>query len=287
MTQRLDALSIKQINGTDEAELAIIQNQLIENIERTAISVLLKNQNLSGNPEAGSVEVKRHANALSAPYGTARAAAAGVDVKEDKVIILLDQDKEIVEEIEYKDVVAYGVGGMLQRRSGNHGRSMIRELDRAFFAEAVTSGTEFTPSVAADEFRKEVGELLVDLQTTENDFVDGVELEDLRLVLSVEAHDELSNEIVELSAASNITTADGAVGLFKGVPVYVSSRLPAGVKAIGMVRDSVAQPVLFDEYKVEEIPLSKAVGVALFYTYGTKAVTPDLIKYIGTVETED
>ena len=284
MTIRQDALSIKKINGTDEAELAIVQNQIVENIERSAISVLLKNQNLSGNPASGSVETKRFKNSASADYGTARTAAAGTKVSEDKIVIYLDQDKEIVEEIEYKDVVAYGVAGMLSRRVRNHASSMIRELDRAFFAEAVAEGTKFTPSVAADEFRKEVGELLVSLQTTSNDFVDGVELEDLRLVLSVEAHDALSNEIVELSAASNITTADGAVGLFKGVPVYVSNRLPAGVKAIGMVRDSVAQPVLFEEYKVEEIPLSKAIGASLFYTYGTEAVTPDLIKYLGTPE---
>ena len=284
MTIRQDALSIKKINGTDPAELAIVQNQIIENIERSAISILLKNQNLSGNPASGSVETKRFRNSASAAYGTARAAGAGVKVREDKITIFLDQDREIVEEIEYKDVVAYGVAGMLSRRARNHASSMVRELDRAFFAKSVAAGTEFTPSAGADEFRKEVGELLVDLQITSNNFVDGVELEDLRLVLSVEAHDELSNEIVELSAASNITTADGAVGLFKGVPVYVTNRLPAGVKALGMVRDSVAQPVLFEEFKVEEIQLSKAIGASLFYTYGTEAVTPDLIKYIGTPE---
>jgi len=50
MTIRQDALSIKQINGTAAADLAIVQNQIIENIERSAISVMLKNQNLSGNP---------------------------------------------------------------------------------------------------------------------------------------------------------------------------------------------------------------------------------------------
>ena len=78
MTIRQDALSIKKINGTDEAELAVVQNQIIENIERSAISVMLKNQNLSGNPQSGSVETKRFRNSASVAYGTARAAAAWV-----------------------------------------------------------------------------------------------------------------------------------------------------------------------------------------------------------------
>ena len=56
MTIRQDALSIKKINGTDEAELAVVQNQIIENIERSAISVMLKNQNLSGNIVTGKQE---------------------------------------------------------------------------------------------------------------------------------------------------------------------------------------------------------------------------------------
>lgn len=280
MTIRQDASSIKQINGTDAADLAIVQNQIIENIERSAISVMLKNQNLSGNPQSGSVETKRFRNSASAAYGTARTAAAGVDVREDKVVIYLDQDKEIVEEIEHKDVVAYGVADMLNRRSRNHSGSMIRELDRAFFSTAVTGGTLFTPTVGATTLKMKIDEALVALQTVSNNFVDGVELEDIRLVLSVAGHSLLKNEIIALES-SHITTADGAVGLYAGVPVYVTNRLPVGTQAILMVRDSIAQPVLFEEYKVEEIPLSKAVGVSLFYTYGTKVVTPELVLHLA------
>ncbi len=279
MTQRLDARSIKQLNGTVDAELAIIQNQIIENIERSAISVMLKNNNLSGNPEAGSMEVKRYANALSQAYGTARAAQAGVNLKEDKVIVLLDQDREIVEEIAKKDVVAIGIPAMVEKRVGNQTKSVVRELDRAFFAEAVTSGTAFTPAVGVTALADQISDMSVALQETLNPFVDGIDLEDLRLVLSVASHKALKSEILALES-SHITTADGAIGLYDGLPVYVSNRLPAGVKAILMVIDSVAQPVLFQELQVEKVPFSVDTAVGNYYTFGTKAVTPDLIRYL-------
>ena len=281
MTIRQDALSIKKINGTDEAELAIIQNQIIENVERSAISAMLKNRELSGNPQAGSMEVKRYANALSQAYGTARAAGAGNNVKEDKVIVFLDKDREIVEELAKKDVDAIGVPAIIEKRAGNQTKSLIRELDRSFFAEAVAGGSEFTPAVGVTALGEQISDMSVALQETLNNFVDGVDLEDLRLVLSVSSHKALKSEILALES-SHLTTADGAIGLYDGLPVYVSNRLPAGVKAILMVRDSVAQPVLFQELKVETIPFSVDTAVGNYYTYGTKAVTPDLIKYLGT-----
>ena len=279
MTQRLDARSIKQLNGTVEAELAIIQNQIIENIERSAISVMLKNNNLSGSPEAGSMEVKRYANALSQAYGTARAAQAGVNLKEDKVIVLLNQDREIVEEIAKKDVVAIGIPAMIEKRVGNQTKSVVRELDRAFFAEAVAGGTAFTPAVGVTALADQISDMSVALQETLNPFVDGIDLEDLRLVLSVASHKALKSEILALES-SHLTTADGAIGLYDGLPVYVSNRLPAGVKAILMVIDSIAQPVLFQELQVEKVPFSVDTAVGNYYTFGTKAVTPDLIRYL-------
>jgi hypothetical protein len=279
MTQRLDAKSIKQLNGTDEALLAIIQNKIIENIERSAVSVMLKNKNLSGNPEAGSVEVKRFANALSQAYGTARTAGSGVNVKEDKVIILLDKDREIVEEIAKKDEVAYGIPAMIEKRINAQSKSAARELDRAFFTESVAGGTEFTPTVGATTLKAKIDEMSVSLQETLNQFVDGVDLEDLRLVLSVKTHDELKNEIIVLES-SHLTTADGAVGLYAGIPVYISNRLPVGTKAILMVVDSVAQPVLFNDLVVGAVPFGVDTWVGNFYTFGTKVVTPDLILYL-------
>jgi len=62
-----------------------------------------------------------------------------------------------------------------------------------------------------------------------------------------------------------------------GVECKSSVHMPAGVPFILQVTGAVAQPVMSDQYKAEKIPLSEAYGVELFYHYGTKAVTPDLI----------
>lgn len=280
-TVREDALNIVQVvDGTTAAELAVLQNKVIENIEKSAVSVFLKNVDLSGNPAAGSVEAKRFKNSASAAYGTARAAGAGVAVEEDKVTIYLDTDKEIVEEFEYKDIVAYGIPALMEKRVANQSRSMIRELDRAFFLEAWNEGAVYAPTVEATDIRLELEELIVSIEKTENDFVDGVEREDIALVLSIDTHSVLRNEIDELPASHMLTNA-GAIGMWHGVAIFTTHRMPDGVEAMGMVYGSVGQPVLFQDYQTEKIPLSTAYAVSLFYTYGTKAVTPDLIQYLG------
>ena len=281
-TQRQPALNIDiyQITPEEKAELQIIQNKVIENLQRSAVSVFLKNKDLSGNPRAGSVEAKRFKNSASEKYGTARRDQAGVSVKEDKVIIFLDTDREIVEEVEKKDIVAYGIPNLVSRRSLNHTRSLWRELDRAFFLEAVSKGSHFTPSGGSLDDREAIEQLIVKLETVENDFIDGVERDLIALTLSVQKHSDLRLEIDELPTG-HILTDIGAVGLYHEVPVFVSNRLPQGVDAVVMVFGAVAQPVLFEDYDFNKIGLSNAYAIELYYTYGTKAVTPDLIFYLG------
>lgn len=48
-------------------------------------------------------------------------------------------------------------------------------------------------------------------------------------------------------------------------------------KILVMVDGAIAQPVMSDPYNAEKIPLSNAYGIELFYHFGTKSVTPDLI----------
>ena len=79
---------------------------------------------------------------------------------------------------------------------------------------------------------------------------------------------------------------NSAIGSYHGVTIYTSNRLPSGVDAIGMRYDSIAQPCTVSQYSPEKIPLSNDYAVSLFYDYGTKAVTPDLIRYIGTTPSE-
>ena len=84
--------------------LAELYGKVIENVQKALVSSGMKNTDLSGDPVSGSVEAKRFANATSKDYGTARAAGKGDAVKASPVTIVIDQDKEIVEELEEKDI---------------------------------------------------------------------------------------------------------------------------------------------------------------------------------------
>ena len=95
--------------------LSELYGRVIQNIMKSLVSTGLKNQDLSGDPKSGSVEVKRFANAQPKDYGTARAAGKGDAVKAEPITVSINKDKEIVEEIEEKDTVwtALLIGGRI------------------------------------------------------------------------------------------------------------------------------------------------------------------------------
>lgn len=253
--------------------LAEEYGKVIENIEKTAISGQLKNTDLSGTPTSGTVEAKRFVNASSKAYGTARAANKGDAVKAKPVTVAIDTDKEIIEEIEQKDVSLYGVDSVVSRRVANHGKSMTRELERAFFNEAATSGATFTTTETA--VNKKIEALIQQIETTKNDYVDGVDRDMISVVLDTATYGEM-REYLD-SGKANVETDVEAFGRYHGVRIYSSVYLPSDVKAIAMVDGSVAQPVLPTIQNPTKIQLSNAIGFGIFYSYGTKAVMPDLI----------
>ncbi len=112
--------------------LSELYGKVIENVQKTLVSAGMKNTDLSGDPASGSVEAKRLANATSQDYGTARTNGKGNAVKASTVTVAIDQDKEIVEELEEKDIKLYGVDGVLEKRTQNHVLRMAAELDTAF-----------------------------------------------------------------------------------------------------------------------------------------------------------
>lgn len=261
---------------TDEGNdfLAEQYGKVIENIEKTTISGALKNTDLSGTPTSGSVEAKRFTNAESKDYGTARAANKGDQVKAKPVTVKIDVDKEIVEEIEEKDVSLYGVDSVVEKRTANHGKSMRRELERAFFKEATTAGTELVTDKAV--INEKVEALIQQIENTKNEFVDGVDRELISVTLSTAKYGEM-RDFLDKSQNSNVDTSKAEFGTFHGVRIYSSVYLPEGTDMVAMVDGSIAQPVLPTVAKPEKIQLSNAIGFGLFYSYGTKAVTPDLI----------
>ena len=89
-----------------EGGLALLAQQyrvVIENVENAMLSTALKNQDLSGDFDAGSVEAKRFANALSEQYGTAAANGIGADIRVQPVNVPINQHREIIENLEKYD----------------------------------------------------------------------------------------------------------------------------------------------------------------------------------------
>lgn len=271
---RIEALNILMESGGKEY-LAELYGRVIEGVQKALISGGMKNMDLSGDPVSGTVEAKRFVNATSKAYGTARAAGKGDTVKAQPVTVALDKDKEIVEELEQKDVRLYGVDGVLDRRATNHILRMAAELDNAFFAAAETAATEVDlAGITAIEDQLET--VIQACENTKNDFVDGVPRSMMNLVCSTAVYGKIRNALDKLARANVDTSAEEFLG-WHGVRAYSCVNLPTGCDFLVMVDGAVAQPVMADQYVAEKIPLSNAYGVSLFYHYGTKVVTPDLI----------
>ena len=270
---------ITSLNILLEAEgkdyLSELYSAVIQNVMKSLVSVGLKNENLSGDPTSGSVEAKRFANATPKPYGTARAAGKGDAVKARPVTVVIDQDQEIIEEIEEKDIRLYGVDGLLDRRARNHVLRMAAELDTAFFAAAYADSTDVVIN-ESDPIEDQLEDIIQACENTKNNFVDGVPRAMMHLVCSTKVYGAIRKELDKRSNPNVDTTAEEFY-TWHGVEVKSCVHLPAGCRFLLMVTGSVAQPVMTNQYTAEKVNLSEAYAVELFYHYGTKVVTPDLI----------
>lgn len=284
---RTNAISLLSAASTP-ATLEEIYGLVIENVQKSTLSTALKSQMYTGNPASGSVEFKRFVNSASKVYGTARTAGKGDKITAPPTTVNLSNHKEIVEEVAKFDIDTFGVADIMRRRADNHVMSMSAELDRAFFTEANTSGTAFTPASGVTDIQNIVESMIQTLETTKNDYVDGVDRSMMDLVLTPAKYGEL-RLYLDTQSNPDVDTAAEEFGLYHGVRVYSCTRMPADgsnvTNAILMVRGAVAQPVVVNQYGApEKIPLSNDYAVSLFYDYGTKALTSDLIyKWVTTV----
>ena len=259
-----------------KAYLAELYGSTIEGVMKSLVSAGMKNTELSGNPAAGTVEAKRFANATPQDYGTARKNGKGNAVKAATVTVAIDKDKEIVEELEEKDISLYGVEGVLDKRGKNHVIRMASALDTEFFQVAADAAVEVEVDLASSPIEDILEAVIQECENTQNEFVDGVPRAFMHLTLNTAYYGKVRNNL-DKQTRSNVDTGDEEFYVWHGVETKSSVHLPAGVPFILQVTGSVAQPVMSDQYKAEKIPLSEAYGVELFYHYGTKAVTPDLI----------
>lgn len=287
---KTDALSIYLSDGSTLDKLQELYGGVIENVQKTALSQILKNPNYSGDPRSGSVEYKRLANSISNPYGTARAAKVGNKVLNTSVIVNINQKEEIVEEIEMIDVDLYGVEGMIARRQRDHIQTMSRVLDNAFFKEMITAATEITP--VATTVQGKLEELIQSVESVSNTFVDGLD-RSMLVVTVTPAIYSLLRDYLDTIYNTNLDTTKQEIQMFHGVRILSNYRQTITEPVAGddpnvwsadylcMYDGSMGQPVRTYPYQPQRIEFSNSIGVPLFYTYGVKAITPDLIKGIN------
>ena len=270
---RISSLNVL-LTTTGKDYLAEQYGAVIANVQKACISQILKNMDLSGTPGAGTYEAKRFVNKTSKSYGTARAAGKGEGVKVEPVTVPVSVDKEIVVEVEQKDVTLYGVDALVEREAASAQKAMVRELERAFFAAANTAGTAYTPAAGTTAAADIAEGLIQSVETVNNDYVDGVERDMIHVVCSPAFYGQLRTYFDKVEQGG---AAAESFGTFHGVKFYSSVYLPQGVDAIAMCEGSVAQPVLPTVAPAERIQLSNAIGFGIFFSYGTTAVMPDLI----------
>lgn len=268
---RQDALNI-YVNGETKDKLAETYGEVIEAVQKGAISEQIKNKNYSGDATTGTVEINRFKNATINDLGTARTGGKGDALDNGgKVVVSVDTDKEIVEELAKKDVKLFGLAGMAERRKANHIKRMIAYLDKEFFACAEKEGSAvvLTKTAVAEKLE----ELILAVETTTNDFVDGVDRDMIVVTVTPAVYSAVQNYIDSVPNSISGLNDD----LFHKVRIFSNHRQTK--PAIAMIDGAVAQLVVTDEYDAEKIPLSNDIALELFFSKGTKAVMPDLIKY--------
>lgn len=280
---------------TTKVDLAELSGLVISNIQKDTLSQGLKSQAYTGNPASGSVEFKRFKNSASQVYGTARAAGKGDAITVPPTTVNLNVHKEIVEEAAKFDIDTFGVGNIMARRADNHVDTVAAEFDTAFFECAVDEGSAFTPANGAG-IEEILESIIQEIETVKNEYVRGVPRNLIRLVLDPVTYGQARNYLDQNTGNANVDTAAEEFAIFHGVKVYSSINLPVTSDAsastvtttriVAMIEGAIAQPAVIYPYKdPEKIPLSNDYGVSMFFDYGTKALTPDLIFYYNTTVT--
>ena len=276
-TTRIESLNVL-LDGSASGKMLLKEayDGVIANVQKNTVSSRIKNTDLSGDPDSGTVEAKRFANASSQDYGTARTAGKGNAVKGKTVTIAIDQNKEFIEEIEEKDIRLLGVDGLIAKRSANHANRMAAELDQKFFEVGKTEGTQFKPAAAVTDIQAIVEAAILQMEKLKNNYIDGLDRSMLSITFDPDTYSAM-RMYLDTVVNTNVDTTTEEFNMYHGVKCFSSNRLPAGVKFEIMMDESIAQPVKAVPYTAERIPLSEAVAVEMFYYYGTKAVTPDTI----------
>ena len=247
---------------------------VIENIQVTAVSEKIKNRQGSGDPEGGTIQYKRFANATLQAKGTARGLGKGNPLEDENVLVNLDDDKEIVEELQKKDVKLIGIPALAEKRMANFSKRVSAYLDTKFFATCVVEGTAYAGSKT--DVKDIIDEMIVTAKTVQSDYIDGIDAEDLVIVLDAQYRKDMKNELDALPQGTR--PANGLIGMYDSIEVHESNRLGTA-HAVVMLKGAVAEPWYVSEYNAEKIPLDDAIALENFLYCGCKALNPEAIFY--------
>lgn len=274
---REKALNIEDYKTPEVMDnLAEILDGVIENIQTSAVSEALKSKNGSGDPRSGSVEYKRFANAELKDKGTARAAGKGDPVKAKPVVINIDDNKEIIEELQGKDIRLYGIDGMANKRKKNFADRIKAYSDRKFFSYAKEVGTKVERGDLTNP-TDIIDAMIVEAKNTKSDFIDGIDAEDLALVVNGKYRKALKNKLDELP--NGTAPQNGVIGMYDSLITYESNRLPDGVNCFVMLKESIAFPNYVSEYDAEKIQFDDAIALESFFYNGIGALNAEAIYY--------
>lgn len=262
-------------------QLAQVLAGVIENIQVTAVSEKIKNKQGSGDPEGGTIQYKRFANATLQAKGTARTAGKGNPLEDENILINLNDDKEIVEELQKKDVKLLGIPALAEKRKANFAKRVSAYLDTKFFATAKSAGTAYAGEQTNVD--KIIDEMIVTAKTVSSDYIDGIDAEDLVIVLDAEWRKEFKTK---LDALPNGTAPrNGLIGMYDSIDVHESNRLGSGVHCFVMLKGAVAEPWYVSDYNAEKIPLDDAIALENFLYCGAGALNPEAIFYCAEATT--
>lgn len=274
---RTQALNVADYLTPDVMDnLAETLDGVVENIQTSAVSEALKAKNGSGDPTSGSVEYKRFANAQLKDKGTARAAGKGDKVNAKPVIVNLDDNKEIIEELQLKDVKLYGIDGMAEKRKKNFKDRVRAYLDRKFFSYAASVGTKVQRGTLT-EVSDIIDAMIVKAKGTSSDFIDGIDAEDLALVVNGTYRKALKNKLDELP--NGTSPENGAIGMYDSLITFESNRLPEGVNCFVMLKESIAFPNYLSDYDAEKVPFDDAIALETFLYNGIGALAEEAIYF--------
>jgi len=271
--------------GTTLANLNNIQVGMFETMRKESNAFKFKSNNADLSKKAGSYEFKRPANSTVKVYGTARTAGKGDALSAPGVVVNLDDPIEVVEEVEDFDIGAFGLEASafdyVKRRATNHQMSIMAYLGRKFWKEAwlaAVAGDNLHIAPAADTttYDADLEAIIVDLETTKNDYVDGVNRAQIGGVLYPTEYSKLKTKLNAMYNANFAVDKEEISGI-NGVALFSELYLPTNVTGVIMAKESIAQPITMAQYSAEQIQLSNAVGFGLFGRQGTKALASDLI----------